>query len=61
MSNILYKWISNQAYGRKMVFENEPVSVKFPCSKCGTNRPTQLNINGSLEVGSCPCRTGKEE
>ncbi len=58
MSNLLYQWI--QGVYSPMVFENKPVSIKFPCSKCGSNRPTSIKMNGSMEIEPCPCKVGKE-
>jgi len=41
------------------IIQNQPVVIKFPCSKCGANRPTQY-INETMQVGTCPCKVGKE-
>ncbi len=64
MSKDLFKWTTNQVYGKKQVFQNQPVSIKFPCSKCGANRPQKINLETErIEVLICPCRVdgNKEE
>ena len=64
MSQDLFKWTTNQIYGKKQVFQNQPVSVKFPCSRCGANRPQTVCLETeSVRVLKCPCRLdmNKEE
>jgi len=35
-------------------YSRPSVSVKYPCSKCGSNRPLK---EGTLIPDVCPCRT----
>ena len=58
-TNAIYQWV--QGVYQQMIFENPPHVIKFPCSKCGANRPTIVKPNDSVEIGICPCKKGKEE
>lgn len=42
------------------VIQNQPVSVKFPCSRCGAYRPQKVNSTYTkVQVLKCPCRAGE--
>jgi hypothetical protein len=46
------------------IIQNQPVSVKFPCGKCGANRPQKVCLDTErVLILKCPCRLdwNKEE